>query len=515
MGYICSSNIAMEEQNKNGNNGNTPPEKPANGNGDKTSGGSQGETNGLSSKDYGRAIWLFAIRTLSIREGADIEGTVAGIKRDIDFKGPNVWILICSILIASIGLNVNSAAAIIGAMLISPLMGPILGVGLSVGTNDWQTLTRSLKSLGVAVSVSLLTSTIYFLVSPIAEVQSEILARTKPTSLDVLIAFFGGVAGIVAGSRKEKTNVIPGVAIATALMPPLCTSGFGLATGNWSFFFGAFYLFIINCVFIALSTFLIVRYLRFPMVHFVDPKREAKFRKYLVAFVIIVIIPSGFITYSIIKESTFRVREEGYVRNANTFVDENFVFDNASVVNTHVVYTDTGSRIEVFVVGEPVTQEQQNKLNSKLADYDLKNTQLKILQDMENGEFVNREELLTKLEESYRKVDEMSQNKDELIREREKQIAELLQKLNKYESHQIDFKAIQKEMQIEYPEARKIGYAAFLEEGVNGHTDTIPTLMVTWDKKLNKNQRDKRTEQLSQWLNVRLNLDTVRVMSYE
>lgn len=508
--------LIMDEQKTNGNTPDPKSEKTNGGNGNGNNGKAQDEqASNLSPRDYGRAIWLFAIRTLSIREGADIEGTVAGIKRDIDFKGPNVWILICSILIASIGLNVNSAAAIIGAMLISPLMGPILGVGLSVGTNDWQTLTRSLKSLAVAVSVSLLTSTIYFLISPIAEVQSEILARTKPTSLDVLIAFFGGVAGIVAGSRKEKTNVIPGVAIATALMPPLCTSGFGLATGNWSFFFGAFYLFIINCVFIAVSTFLIVRYLRFPMVHFVDPKREAKFRKYLLVFVILVIIPSGFITYNIIIESAYKGRQEAYIRDANKFVDENFLFDNASVVNTEVIYTDSTSRIEVFVVGEPVTVEQQNLLNSKLADYDLKNTKLKILQDLENGEFVNREELLTKLEESYRKTDELSQNKDQIIQDREKQISDLLKKLNKYESHQIDFKAIQEEMKIEYPEVQKMGYAAFMEEGSNGHMDTIPTLMVTWDKKLSKSEKAKRSEQLGKWLNVRLKLDTVRVMNYD
>lgn len=197
---------------------------------------------------YLQRIWNDISNTLNIRKGADISGTIEGIKKDIDFRGPNVYILICSIIIASIGLNVNSAPAIIGAMLISPLMGPILGMGLSIGTYDWSTLKRSLHSLGIAIFVSLLTSFIYFQISPLQEIQQELLARTRPTILDVFIALFGGFAGIIAGSRKEKTNVIPGVAIATALMPPLCTAGFGLATGNYSFFLGALYLFFINSV---------------------------------------------------------------------------------------------------------------------------------------------------------------------------------------------------------------------------------------------------------------------------
>ncbi|WP_346860462.1 DUF389 domain-containing protein [uncultured Draconibacterium sp.] len=210
------------------------------------------------------AIRRFLRSVLSINDGTDIPATIEGIKRDIGFRGPTAWILIFSIFIASIGLNINSTAVIIGAMLISPLMGPILGIGLSIGTNDFETLVRSLKNLGIAVSIALFTSTLYFIITPLTIEQSELLARTKPTILDVMVALFGGFAGILAGSRKEKTNVIPGVAIATALMPPLCTAGYGLATLKLSYFFGAFYLFFINSVFISLATFLVVRYLKFP-----------------------------------------------------------------------------------------------------------------------------------------------------------------------------------------------------------------------------------------------------------
>ena len=461
-----------------------------------------------------RKFWLFAIRTLSIRDGADIEATTEGIRKDIDFKGPNVWILICSIIIASVGLNVNSAAAIIGAMLISPLMGPILGVGLAIGTNDWKMLSRSIKGLSVAVIVSLITSTLYFAITPLAEVQSEILARTKPTSLDVLIALFGGIAGIVAGSRKEKTNVIPGVAIATALMPPLCTAGFGLATGNLSYFFGAFYLFLINSVFIALSTFLIVRYLRFPIVHFVDPKKEKKYRRYLIITVIVVIVPSIYISYTILKESRFRLNEDRFSKNAELYVDENMELPGADVVNVNYEYSDTGvSVIEVFVIGEKVSTEKQAELNSKLADYDLKKTRVKILQDG-SGSSVGREDLLTKLEESYRNQNEVTKSKDQMLMQKDAEIEELLTKLAKFENKSVDFEMISKEIRIQYPEADRFSYATALEDNGSGLIDTLPTLMVSWKPTVPQSEKVKRTEQMKMWLQVRLKSDSVRVMPY-
>lgn len=190
--------------------------------------------------------------------------TIETIKADVDFRGTKLWILICAIFIASLGLNVNSTAVIIGAMLISPLMGPIIGFGLSLGISDLVLMRRSLRNYGVSTLISIITATLFFLLSPLSHAQSELLARTQPTFYDVLIAFVGGFAGILAGASKNKGNVLPGVAIATALMPPLCTAGFGLATANWNFFFGAFYLYIINSVFIAIATFVLVRMMRFP-----------------------------------------------------------------------------------------------------------------------------------------------------------------------------------------------------------------------------------------------------------
>ena len=218
-------------------------------------------------KAWFRLLWKKIKEYTQLREDTDYEATVDYISKSVVFRGMNVWILVFAIIVASVGLNVNSTAVIIGAMLISPLMGPISGIGLAIGILDDDLLRKSLKNLGIMVLISLVASTFYFLISPLGDAQSELLARTRPTIFDVFIAFFGGLAGIVAISRKSQSiTVISGVAIATALMPPLCTAGFGLATLQLKYFFGAFYLFFLNSFFIALATFLTVKYLRYPLV---------------------------------------------------------------------------------------------------------------------------------------------------------------------------------------------------------------------------------------------------------
>ncbi len=227
---------------------------------------------------------------------ADEAGIIQSISRGIDFRGINLWTLIFAIFIASIGLNVNSTAVIIGAMLISPLMGPIMGIGLGIGINDLTMIQRALKNLSIAVFISLLTSTVYFFMSPLHLAQSELLARTSPTVWDAFIAFFGGLAGIVAGSRRDKvTNVVPGVAIATALMPPLCTAGYGLSTGNLYYFAGAFYLFLINSVCISLATVLIVRFLNFHQKEYPSLEVERRVRNTIWLAVLIVVVPSSYL----------------------------------------------------------------------------------------------------------------------------------------------------------------------------------------------------------------------------
>ena len=224
---------------------------------------------------------------------AQRDEVVAAIAKGVEFRGVNLWVLIFATMIASLGLNINSAAVIIGAMLVSPIMGPIMGAGLALGINDFELLKKSLRNLSLMFIVAIVTSTLYFLVSPLSANSSELLARTTPSIYDVLIALFGGLAGMVAQTRQDRTStVIPGVAIATALIPPLCTAGFGIATGQSRFFFGAFYLFFINSVFIAMATYLVVRFLKYQKKAFLDPVRERNVKRSMLVISLVTFVPS-------------------------------------------------------------------------------------------------------------------------------------------------------------------------------------------------------------------------------
>ncbi|MFT7453269.1 MAG: putative hydrophobic protein (TIGR00271 family), partial [Patescibacteria group bacterium] len=245
----------------------------------------------------------FSFDLIDLQAGLDREGTIVNIKNNKKMAGANAWLLMCSIVIASLGLDLNSPAVIIGAMLISPLMSPILGIGLAVGINDRKTLIVSLKHFGIAIAIALVTSTLYFTFTPFGGATNEIIARTTPGLLDVAVAFFGGIAGIISGSRKDKSNAIPGVAIATALMPPLCVTGFGLANGNWTYTYNSFYLFFMNATFVALATFLIVRFLRFPQKAFTNSSEQRKTQFFILVFSILMIVPSILIFKGILKHA--------------------------------------------------------------------------------------------------------------------------------------------------------------------------------------------------------------------
>jgi uncharacterized hydrophobic protein (TIGR00271 family) len=301
------------------------------------------------------------IERLQIRDLADPSATIEGIKKDIEFRGFNLWILVFSIVIASIGLNVDSTAVVIGAMLISPLMGPIMGFGLGVGINDAATVRKSLTNLGVAAGIAVLSSAIYFLISPIDEAGSELFARTNPTFLDVLVALFGGLTGILAGSRKEKNNVIPGVAIATALMPPLCTAGFGLANGEWEYFFGAFYLFLINAILIATATTLVVRYLNFPQATYVDPVRERKYKRYFAVALLALVVPSGWIFYKTVSETVVTSRIDGYVA-------EHAKFPGTEVVKSEILWESGAPHVHLVLLGEFVPESLVEQWSDGLAE---------------------------------------------------------------------------------------------------------------------------------------------------
>ncbi|MEP7164847.1 MAG: DUF389 domain-containing protein [Ferruginibacter sp.] len=272
------------------------------------------------------------------------------------------------------GLNTNSTAVIIGAMLISPLMGPIMGLGFAIGINDLSLLKKAMINYTLAAFVGLATSCVYFLISPINEAHSEILARTSPTIYDVLIALFGGLAGILATSSKQKGNVIPGVAIATALMPPLCTAGYGLATGKLIFFFGAMYLFIINTVFIALATFITTRLLKFPYKHLFDANAENKAKRLIWIIAIITLLPSIYFGYDIVQQQKF-------INTANKFIKKDAVFKNDYLLNQKV---DAKKRTIILTYGgRKISDDEILKVKTEFEKYNLKNAKLEIKQGFE------------------------------------------------------------------------------------------------------------------------------------
>lgn len=289
------------------------------------------------------------------------------VRTSISFTGSNLWILMAAVFIASIGLNVNSTAVIIGAMLISPLMGPIVGAGFSLGIFDFHLLRKSLKNLLIATVASLLVSTIYFFLSPFKEAQSELLARTSPNIYDVLIAFFGGLVGVIAITRVEKGNPIPGVAIATALMPPLCTAGYGLATGNFKFFFGALFLYTINCVFIGIATFFIVKYLKYPPVNFVNKKEEKKVQNIVTIVSVLILIPSVYFAYSLYQEQKFR-------QEVNEFIENEIVDKGNTLIYKKVNFMSNPKTIELALLGKKLTKQEIEEVNDKLSYYNIDNT---------------------------------------------------------------------------------------------------------------------------------------------
>ena len=312
---------------------------------------------------------------IDIRENVDYQTADTSIRKNIAFKGPNVIILACAIIIASVGLNVNSIPVIIGAMLISPVMGPITGLGLGLGTEDGNLLKESLKNFAIMVGISILASSLFFLLSPLTlENPSELLARTNPTIYDVLIALFGGFAGILETSRKEKGTVISGVAIATALMPPLCTVGYGISRLNVTFMFGALYLFLINTIFIALATFLAVKLFKFPAIQKEDENHKGLSKSWYAIILTVIILPSIWTAFNVVKENNFKIHAAQLVQN-NKNMGRSFVYDYKTN------YSRKLSTVELFVAGEMLTDEAKEKLLTEANNYGIMRSQIIIHED--------------------------------------------------------------------------------------------------------------------------------------
>ena len=331
----------------------------------------------------------------NIYDHIDTNDAAQRIKNAIWFRGPNAWILAFSIIIASAGLNVNSTAVIIGAMLISPLMGPIIGTGLAIGTNDLDLLKLTAKNVLVMVLISLAASTLFFLLSPLDLINpTELLARTRPTIYDVIIALFGGLAGILENSRKERGTTIAGVAIATALMPPLCTAGYGLSCLKMQYFFGAMYLFIINAVFITLATYVMVKYLRFKTVAGISPALAQRRGRLMSAIIAVVIVPSLISAIGMIRDNNFERNVEAFVRE-NRLVSRSYIYDWR-------IYNDHGRKVELSLTGEPLSFEAQTALYASARTHRIKDGQLVI---KEHSLGMTGEELNEMVREIYDRTD--------------------------------------------------------------------------------------------------------------
>lgn len=412
------------------------------------------------------------------------EKTLETVKNNISFTGPNLWILVCAIIVASVGLNVNSTAVIIGAMLISPLMGPIVASGFALGVYDFELLKRALRNLLVATVASLLASTFYFFISPFKEVQSELLARTSPNIYDILIAFFGGIVGVIAVTRVEKGNPIPGVAIATALMPPLCTAGYGLATGNLRFFFGALFLYSINCVFICIATFAIVKYLKYPAQTYVNEKRQKQIRYGITALIALMLIPSAYFAYDLYLKQRFTQR-------ANTFIENEFTDKGVTVVYKKTTYNHTAPLIELAFLSTQYTDEQIAELNDRLKSYGLSGTTLEIREN-DNLELL-KSDILNEVSKSENIVNE----KDRIITELKNQIA----------TQTFDNKQILKEAQAIFPVVSAVSLARHTLVFANDSTAHTTVLLYECTQPLDTEDIRK----FENWLTQRLALPGVEI----
>ncbi len=426
---------------------------------------------------------------------ADQSEVVEAIGRSVEFKGTNLWVLMFAIVVASVGLNVNSTAVIIGAMLISPLMGPIMGIGLSLGINDFDLLKRSLRNFFFATAVSLLVSMLYFMISPLTVVQDELLSRTYPTIWDVLIATFGGLAGIVAQSRRDRTTtVIPGVAIATALMPPLCTAGFGIATGEWSYFGGAIYLFFINAVFIALASFFIVRFMKYDTVKMIDTARSKRVKRIMAMVVLVTVVPSVLMAYNLVQRSIFE-------NSAKNYIQEVFDFSNSEVVNSNIVFSsgDDDHIIEVVLIGEPLSTELIEVAQRQLQNYSLHGTVLKVRQADNNEELSN--EMFA----------DMMKTNSELLAEKNTQIKILTNRLERYDSDTLPTVDIAKELGSLWPEINTIELSRSKVVNTKGELQGV---LVNCTMKLNDGEHidENSASRIRRWLSQRTGHEEVRLI---
>lgn len=442
-----------------------------------------------------RSILQFLKLLLSFRKDTDYEATLEAVKADIPFRGATAWVLICSIFLASVGLNANSTAVVIGAMLIAPLMGPVLGVGVSLALNDVETLRRSLINFLVMVLLSVATATLFFAVFPLREESSELLARVSPDIRDVLIAFFGGLALIIARTKKGTiASVIFGVAIATALMPPLCTVGYGLAQANVGYALGALYLFTINAIFIALAAYLVVKLLRFPMTQYANAKKRKRTSRMATLLAILMIIPAGFTFFEVLQKSQFETAASSFLENELQGLPHSDYLKQTA----RIEYGNDSSKVVINTFGmEPLPPEVVALLQNRMSAYDaLLNTELIINQQQRQSDLVNSQRYLKEL----RKRDSL-----DLI-QKEQQIARLekeIQTMSGNSMEKISFAEIITEMQVISPNLASVSYAQTYRSNFNS-IDTLVVFGVRWKSGLDSLSISDETLRLQSWLSIKM-----------
>ena len=451
------------------------------------------------------SVKQFIVELFDFRDDTDHEATIEAIKADIPFKGATAWILIFAVFVASIGLNANSTAVVIGAMLISPLMGPILGIGMSLALNDINTFRKSLINLGTMIVLSLFASFLFFYFFPLSEDNSELLGRVSPDIRDVLIAFFGGLALMVARTKKGTiASVIFGVAIATALMPPLCTAGYGLAKGNFSYFIGAMYLFTINTIFIALATFLVLKLLRFPMHKYANAAKRKRYSTIVSVVGLAVMIPAIWTFFNVLEKS-------GYQRDYNTFIEKEVSSNDDLWLQKHKIYMDE-KKISLFFNGE-IIDATISDLNNELKAYEnIKDFSL----DINGNKTRSSDKLSESLDRAYIQIDE----KDNIISGLQNKITALQNDisalnirieqdaLNKNQKI-IAFSRISKDAKIRYADIESIGFASVLSSKDFIKIDTIPIATIKWNVKLPDSIIAPKERELRTWLQKEMQLDTL------
>ena len=431
---------------------------------------------------------------VNIREHVDYHTADNSIRKNIAFRGPNVIILACAIIIASVGLNVNSIPVIIGAMLISPVMGPILGLGLGLGTEDGELLKDSLKNFAIMVLISILASSVFFFLSPLTlENPSELLARTNPTIYDVLIALFGGLAGIIETSRKEKGTVISGVAIATALMPPLCTVGYGISRLNITFMFGALYLFLINTIFIALATFLAVKFFKFPMLKADDERHKGLSKSWYGVILLIIILPSIWTAINVVKENNFKIHAAELVKK-NKNMGRSFVYDHKTN------YSRKLSTIDLFVAGEMLSDEAKESLYKDAEDYGIMRNQIIIHEDATIvREDLSEAEILKGIYE----------HTDKQIKALNDSIVKLNASLEAYEGNKIPVQSIAQEIFAQHPHIVNVSITrGSAVDALTSEESEQIVVFVKCDEPMSHSLHN----QIERWLKVRLNNENVLVV---